>query len=102
MFRVLEPGNDRPDRGRAIDAIATTLGRSLSPLCTLLSPEAIILDDSLPMTTSPSLSRTCTSFRANRRMPSFSAAPLWRGAWADVIGGDHAAARGAARPERAP
>jgi predicted NBD/HSP70 family sugar kinase len=68
MFRALEPGNDRPDRARAIDAIAATLGRSLSPLCTLLNPDAIILDaglgkhssrirdgitDSLRVTTSP-------------------------------------------------
>lgn len=47
MFRALEPGNDRPDRARAVDAIAATLGRSLSPLCTLLNPDAIILDTSL-------------------------------------------------------
>lgn len=68
MFRALEPDNDRPDRARAIAAIAATLGRSLSPLCTLLNPDAIILDaglgehgpqvrdgitDSLRATTSP-------------------------------------------------
>ena len=47
MFRALGNGNDRPDRARAIDAIAATLGRSLSPLCTLLNPAAIVLDTSL-------------------------------------------------------
>lgn len=73
MFRALEPRNDRPDRARAIDAIAATLGRALSPLCTLLNPAAIVLDaglgehssrvrdgisDSLRATTSPAAIET--------------------------------------------
>ncbi|QJY49999.1 ROK family transcriptional regulator [Pseudonocardia broussonetiae] len=47
VFRALEPGADGPDRLRAIDAIAATLGRALSPLCTLLNPDAVILDAGL-------------------------------------------------------
>lgn len=117
MFRALEPGNDRPDRARAIDAIAATLGRSLSPLCTLLNPPP---SSSTPASAStahefatgsptasapqphPSPSRTCTSSRVDWTTPRSSAARRWPGAQADGSNGEHARREGTGRTGHVP